>query len=162
MDFRMSAKELDRLTLMREIEEGQLSQGQASKLLGVSERQVRRIVGRFRREGAQGLIHRSRGRPSNRKLGAQVRASVGAFIKEEDFHDFGPTLLSETGRCAATPCPFRSGVTFASTAITSTSTTSGAGGSANTRGPSSFSRTIWAGTTASSSSKARGRRVRAG
>ena len=38
MDFRMSAKELDRLELMREIEQGQLSRRQAARLLRMSER----------------------------------------------------------------------------------------------------------------------------
>lgn len=95
MAFRMSAKELDRLKLMRDLEQGKLTQKQAAKLLRISERQIRRIVRRYKKEGTQGLVHRSRGRPSNRKVDAQTRAVAVALMNEEQFHDYGPTLLSE-------------------------------------------------------------------
>ena len=98
MDFRMSAKELDRLELMREIEQGRLSRRQAARLLRMSERQLRRLVRRYEREGPQGLMHRSRGRPSNRKLGVETRVAAVAFMNEDGFDDYGPTLLSETLR----------------------------------------------------------------
>ena len=96
MEFRMSAKEVDRLTLVREIEQGRISRGEAAGLLQVSERQLRRILRRYEKEGPQGLAHRSRDRPSNRRIAAEIRAVAVAFMKEEAFHDYGPTLLSET------------------------------------------------------------------
>ena len=70
----MNANELDRLTLMRELGDGRLTQRQAAQLLGVSERQVRHIVWRYEREGPEGLIHRSRGRPSTGEFGAETHA----------------------------------------------------------------------------------------
>lgn len=96
MEFRMSAKEVDRLTLVREIERGRISRGEAAGLLQVSERQLRRILRRYAQEGPRGLVHRSRDRPSNRRIAPEIRAVAVAFMKEEDFHDYGPTLLSET------------------------------------------------------------------
>lgn len=96
MELRMSAKEQDRLELMREMQQGRLSQSQAAALLHVSTRQVRRIVRRFEGAGAQGLVHRSRGRPSTRRIPEAVRLEVVAFMHEDDFHDYGPTLLCQT------------------------------------------------------------------
>ena len=96
MSYRMSSKELDRLSLMRELELGRLTQRRAAQLLGISARQVRRIVRRYERDGPAGLIHRSRGRPSNRQFDAETRAAAVAFMHEADLHDYGPTLLSET------------------------------------------------------------------
>jgi transposase len=92
----MSAKEVDRLTLVREIEQGRISRGEAAGLLQVSERQLRRILRRYEKEGPRGLVHCSRDRPSNRRIAPEMRAVAVPFIKEKDFHDYGPTRLSET------------------------------------------------------------------
>lgn len=95
MFLRMSRKELDRVQVMQDVSRERVSRPQAAQLLGVSERQVRRLLRRYEREGPEGLIHRSRGRASNRRMDEHVRATVVAMMHEEDFHDYGPTLLSE-------------------------------------------------------------------
>ena len=64
--------------------------------VGFGQGQVVEEPGRAKVEGAQGLVHRSRGRPSNRRIDAGTHAAAVAFMKGEDFHDYGPTLLSET------------------------------------------------------------------
>ena len=46
------------------------------------------------REGDRGLIHRSRGRPSNRRIRPHVEARAKALLRQK-YHDFGPTLASE-------------------------------------------------------------------
>ena len=96
MEIRMSTEELFRLTLVQEIREGRISQRTAAAELDISVRQMRRLVRRFERAGPQGLAHRSRGKPSGRKLSASLRQTAVAFMHEEDFCDYGPTLLCET------------------------------------------------------------------
>jgi len=66
VELRMSRKERDRLKVMSVLAEGRLKQMQAAGLLRLSVRQVRRLLRRYEREGDVGLVHRSRGRPSNR------------------------------------------------------------------------------------------------
>lgn len=95
MGFWMSSKEADRLELLVEIENGRLSREEGAALLGISTRQLRRVVGRYREQGAAGLVHRSRGRVSNRRIPEEVREQVIDLLKEEDFRDYGPTLFSE-------------------------------------------------------------------
>ena len=63
----MSIKEIKRIGIIQRVEEGKLSQQAASRLIGVVDRQVRRIVKRYRLEGEKGLIHRLRGKRSNRR-----------------------------------------------------------------------------------------------
>lgn len=92
----MSRKELDRVQVMQDLEQKRVTQCRAAELLGVSERQVRRLLRRFERAGPEGLIHRSRGRPSNRRMAEKVRATAVAMMREEGLSDYGPTLLSET------------------------------------------------------------------
>ncbi|HEV2350245.1 MAG TPA: helix-turn-helix domain-containing protein, partial [Terriglobia bacterium] len=90
----MNQKERDRLKVLHEAEEGQLTQKQAGAQVKLSERWVRELVGRLRKEGDGGILHRLRGRASKRKLGAAVRAKVVRLVKRE-YADFGPTLAAE-------------------------------------------------------------------
>ena len=62
----MSAKERKRLLVFDRLGEGQLSLGSAARWLQISYRQCARSYKRYRAEGAKGLVHLSRGRPSNR------------------------------------------------------------------------------------------------
>ena len=94
MELRMSRKERDRLKVMAALAERRLRQSDAAWRLGLSERQVRRILGRYRAEGDAGLVHRARGRPSNRRLPAKTRERALAEVKRQ-YRDFGPTLASE-------------------------------------------------------------------
>ncbi len=61
----MSARELSRVEVMGRVKAGTLSVQSASTLLGVSYRQAKRLVRRYRAEGAKGLQHRHAGRASN-------------------------------------------------------------------------------------------------
>src|SRR5207247_10970258 len=87
----LSRKELDRLQLMIRIAERRLTRRHAATLLGLSERQARRLYRAFRRDGADGLVSRQRGRPSARRLPAATQAHALALIRER-YPDFGPTF----------------------------------------------------------------------
>ena len=58
MELRMSRKERDRLKVVAALAERRLRQRAAGRLVGLSERQVRRILVRYRAEGDAGLVHR--------------------------------------------------------------------------------------------------------
>ena len=90
----MSAKERERKVVMEELEKGRMTQKEASGRLGVSERQVGRILCRYRAEHDAGLVHRNRGKSSNRKKDPSFERSVIARY-EERYTGFGPTLASE-------------------------------------------------------------------
>ncbi len=90
----MSAKEQDRLAILTQVCEGQLTIADARELLSISERQTYRILHRFRIEGAKGLLHRLRGHPSNRGYGEEFRQRV-VHLYWQDYRDNGPTFFSE-------------------------------------------------------------------
>ncbi len=90
----MSGKERVRLTVMARVKEGVMTVRDAANLLRISYRQCRRIYKRYREEGDRGLIHRSRGRRSNRSKLVEVKEVVIGLYKEQ-YWDFGPTLASE-------------------------------------------------------------------
>lgn len=94
MDLTMSSKERDRLVAISAVAAGRIIQEQAAEQLGISERQVRRILVRYRAEGDAGLLHRSRGRPSNRGIEPKIKDRAVELLKEH-YSDFGPTFAAE-------------------------------------------------------------------
>jgi hypothetical protein len=90
----MSRKELDRLEAVQHVVAKRLTQSQAGDDLGISARQVRRLVRRYRSEGRSGLISRRRGKPGNNRLGNDLRDRAVALVRDH-YADFGPTLAHE-------------------------------------------------------------------
>ena len=87
-------KELRNLHLMRKVLEKEIRQGEAAGILGLSLRQIRRMVKRVRAEGDRGVVHRSRGRPSNRRVPDEIRGKVIDLYRCQ-YGDFGPRLAAE-------------------------------------------------------------------
>ena len=62
----MSTKERRRLVVFGQVKAGQLTVASAGRVLGLSERQARRVWKRYKSDGDPGLAHRLRGRAGNR------------------------------------------------------------------------------------------------
>lgn len=90
----MSVKELRRLHVIHQVIEKKITQVEASGLLELTDRQIRRISKRVREIGDAGLAHRSRGKPSNRAIDGKTKARV-LKVYRTTYADFGPTLASE-------------------------------------------------------------------
>ena len=90
----MSQRERDVLKVMGPVLSGQRTQAEAARLLEKSERQIRRIQRRLEAEGDMGVVHRLRGRQSNRRSDEALRKQVLA-VYQSDYSDFGPTLAAE-------------------------------------------------------------------
>jgi hypothetical protein len=90
----MSVKELRRLHVIHQVIEKKMTQVEAGALLGLTDRQVRRISRRVRAVGDGGIAHRSRGKPSNRQIDERIKAKV-IGLYERQYGDFGPTLAVE-------------------------------------------------------------------
>ncbi len=80
----MSAKELDRLEVLRRVLERRLTQAQAAEQLGLGIRQIERLCQKLRVEGPRGLVSRKRGQPSNPKLPDDVRRRALEFPTSTD------------------------------------------------------------------------------
>jgi transposase len=90
----MSKRELERAEVFGRVKAGSLTLRESSELLGLSYPQSKRLMKRYRSDGAAGLQHGNCGRASNRGYGAEFRAKVLKLV-EERYADFGPTLASE-------------------------------------------------------------------
>src|SRR5437899_2962410 len=83
----MSGKELRRVHVIRQAMEKKLTQVEAGTLVGLTARQIRRLIQRVWQEGDRGLVHRGRGQPSKRRIGERGQApelamdSFGRYVK---------------------------------------------------------------------------------
>ena len=90
----MSIGEVRRLKAVQSAIDGHVTQKTAGAILGLSERQVRRLVRAVRERGDRGIIHALRGRRSNRRISEKVRGKVLSLYQAR-YPDFGPTLATE-------------------------------------------------------------------
>ena len=90
----MSRKERDRLTIMTRVKQKVMTLVVAAGLMGLGYRQAKRVWRRHQVHGDAGLVHRSRGQPSERRTAPAVRARILARY-DQRYADFGPTLAAE-------------------------------------------------------------------
>lgn len=99
----MSLKEHRRAVVVERVVEEGLRLADAAVLMGVSSRQAKRLVARFRAGGRAALVHRGVGKRSNHARPAAERARVLKLVREEfggpaevgPAQRFGPTLAAE-------------------------------------------------------------------
>jgi len=105
----MSRKELNRKRELEEVKAGRLCLKECALRVGLSYRQIRRVYRRFCQEGDAGLVHRSRGRRSNRAKSAAFKSKVverykrcykvcGALLASEKLAKEGLVVDHETLR----------------------------------------------------------------
>ncbi|CAM2169864.1 ISNCY family transposase [Burkholderia orbicola] len=90
----LTMRELDRLKVIQAVVDTGLKPGRAAERLGLSVRQVERLVLRYRERGPGGVASGRRGRPGNRKLDDGLALRALTVIRER-YADFGPTLACE-------------------------------------------------------------------
>ncbi len=91
---RLNKKESGRLEVLKKVQSGKLSRGKGAELLGLSYRQVLRLVQRYVEEGAVGVQHKLRNRKSNRSIDSGRRNRIVELYKST-YLGFGPTLAAE-------------------------------------------------------------------
>ena len=90
----LSMQEAERYKVISEVDGGYLGIKEAAEILGLSERQVYRIKGRVGKEGAGGVIHRSKGRNRPRWLREKVRDKIDHLYKTK-YRGFNLTHMTE-------------------------------------------------------------------
>src|SRR3954453_5745537 len=91
----MSQEERDKLEWLKPARDKVIRPREAADSIGVSDRWIRKLLKRMKRQGDGVVIHGLRGRASNRKIEAAVQEQAIEILKRPDWHDFGPTFASE-------------------------------------------------------------------
>lgn len=90
----MRSNELKRLELIKKAIAREITQLEVSEFLGLSQRQVRRIVRRVKDLGNKGVIHQNRGKNNGRRISEAIKAKV-LKVYGSRYKDFGATFASE-------------------------------------------------------------------
>ena len=90
----MSSKELSRYETINKLIDNQINGTDAAKQLSVTVRHIRRLKSKVKQFGVIGLIHRSRGKISNRRIDQNIIAKAKLFLKKW-YADFKPTFAGE-------------------------------------------------------------------
>lgn len=91
----MSQQERDWLEWLKRARDGKMTQREAASKMEISERWVRKLLWRMKREGDRVVVHGLRGRASNRKLPTETHKQALSILASPDWHDFGPTFASQ-------------------------------------------------------------------
>ncbi|WP_394182290.1 ISNCY family transposase [Yoonia maritima] len=90
----MSERELNRVEVLAQVDDGRLSVDNAANMLDLTRRQIFRLLKRYRQDGASAIRHKARGKPPNNRIHHAKRDYALNLIKES-YADFGPTLAAE-------------------------------------------------------------------
>ena len=90
----MSTKELSRLEVVQRLSKKQMSQKEAGEILQLSTRQIKRLLKRYKKQGAAGLISKHRGRQAANRLSESVKKRALDLLRTK-YQGFGPTLAHE-------------------------------------------------------------------
>ena len=86
--------EADRLKVVQAVVNRMLRVAAAAKRIGVTPRQVARLLIGYKEIGPVGLTSRMRGKPSNHQLPAGLAEYAMELVRDR-YSDFGPTLARE-------------------------------------------------------------------
>jgi transposase len=87
-------KEIKRLHLIKQIVDKQMTAPQAAELLDLSLRQVRRLVAKYRQQGAPGMAHGNRGKTPNNRIESAVRDKI-LELAENQYRDYNDCHFTE-------------------------------------------------------------------
>ncbi len=90
----MSRRETKRLHIIHQALDKRITQKKAAELVGLSSRQLRRMLKRVRAEGDEGINHRSRGKDSSHCVPKKIKEKALKLYRER-YNDFGPTFACE-------------------------------------------------------------------
>ena len=90
----LNRKEQVRLMVLNQVEKGEMKGREAGEVLGISIRQVRRLIASYREKGAEGLAHGNRGRSPINRVSSEIREEIERLAGSK-YAGFNTQHLSE-------------------------------------------------------------------
>lgn len=90
----MSRKDAKRLHIIHQALDKKITQAEAASLIGLTDRQIRRMVKRILAEGDEGICHRTRGKTSNHRIPKKIKEKALKLFKEK-YKDFNLVHATE-------------------------------------------------------------------
>src|SRR5258708_27859110 len=93
--LRMTQADRDRLVTLKKAKKKLITQRAAAEELGLSTRQVKRLLYAMKKRGDKAVIHGLRGKPSKRRIAESIKQEAVKILSAEVYRGFGPTLAAE-------------------------------------------------------------------
>lgn len=85
----LTEEEMKKLNIIKKIKEGECTKKDASEILGITIRQINRLILKYNNEGESGFIHKNRGKESNKKISQNIKDEiVNLYITEYFDYNF--------------------------------------------------------------------------
>lgn len=85
----LSKKEEEKFNVIQKVVSGEYTKQEAVEELGIGIRQINRLIIKFKSEGKEGFIHKTKGKESKRKISAEIREEiVNLYITEYFDYNF--------------------------------------------------------------------------
>jgi hypothetical protein len=91
----MTQDDRDRLVTLKKAKKKLITQRAAAEELGLSTRQVKRLLYAIKKRGDKAVIHGLRGKPSNRRIPESTEREAVKILSAEVYRGFKPTLAAE-------------------------------------------------------------------
>jgi transposase len=91
----MTQADRDRLVTLKKAKGKLITQREAAEELGLSIRQVKRLIYALKKHGDKAVIHGLRGKPSNRRIADSIEQEAVKILSMPVYQGFGPTLAAE-------------------------------------------------------------------
>ncbi len=91
----MTQADRDRLVTLKKAKKKLITQREAAEELGLSVRQVKRLIYGLKKRGDKAVIHGLRGRPSNQRIPESTEREAVKILSAEVYRGFKPTLAAE-------------------------------------------------------------------
>src|SRR5579872_1325404 len=91
----MTQADRDRLVTLKKAKKKLITQREAAEELGLSTRQVKRLLYALKKRGDKAVVHGLRGKPSNRKIEERIEQKAVKVLSMPVYEGFGPTLAAE-------------------------------------------------------------------
>jgi len=91
----MEQTDRDRLVALKKAKQKLITQREAGAELGLSVRQVQRLLDRLKEYGDKAVVHGLRGKPSGRRIDESIEQEAVKILSAPVYAGFGPTLAAE-------------------------------------------------------------------
>jgi transposase len=91
----MTQADRDRLVTLKKAKKGLIRQREAAEELGLSVRQVKRLLFAMKKRGDKAVVHGLRGKSSNRRIDESTEKQAVQILSAPVYKGFGPTLAAE-------------------------------------------------------------------
>lgn len=91
----MTQADRDRLVTLKKAKKKLITQREAAEELGMTTRQVRRLLSALKKRGDKAVVHGLRGKPSKRRIPEATEKEAVKTLSTDVYAGFGPTLAAE-------------------------------------------------------------------